>query len=375
MNKIIFCCLILLSQAVLASNGQVFDGINYINPANNYFVKKFRIAVGSIINSIDTPYKGTLRGVPTKLTSDPTIASPYTRLSYRVNKDLALGLAINEPYRVTIKYALNPDNPNLENIENFRSINYHPNFAVKVFDNLWFGAGLNIVDYRVKLNIITPIIISIVPKALTFKGSDVATSYVLGVLYVFNNKTFLDLAFYSKNVAKIRGYTRFGGQQISTRTPTQMVIPKTIIAAVTHNFNNNWLVRGVWSYSYWSDVKNTGIDLINTRLNIPLNYKNTNRFSIIGKYSFSNGYALSLFASQDFTPTNLAQNNLPLEGDIFSSGIIVSKNITQGIRLRGMIGYAFNLEPLSVTQPLFNSFGQVNNRIVISNIQAVYAIN
>lgn len=50
-NKFIIFALMLLNTVSYSSNGQAFDGINYINPANDLFVKKVRI--DAIVYNLD----------------------------------------------------------------------------------------------------------------------------------------------------------------------------------------------------------------------------------------------------------------------------------------------------------------------------------
>jgi long-chain fatty acid transport protein len=367
--------LILLSSNGFASNGQVFDGINYINPANNAFVKKLRISIGTILDNPKIKFKGTINNNSRTAISNPVITSPYTRIIYRVNPKLALGLAVSEPFRAIIKFNVPFRVPGIFDAENIRSVKIEPNVALELVKNLWLGVGLNIIRYKAEINIVKIINQGQSLGVLHFDGKDVAVSYVIGLLYRLNNQYIFDLAFYSKSSANLTGNFSINSPPLPTTVPTLLTIPDTIIGAITHIINKQWLVRFKWAHSFWTDFNGTSFNNANISVPIPLNYHNTNDYTLLVRHKFKNSYALSLFAAKDFTPTNLARTNFALAGDIFSSGLIVSKRTSQNFTVRGMVGYALNIKSVKINQANLNTFGDIKNRIIFSNFQIVYRMD
>ncbi|WP_238583603.1 OmpP1/FadL family transporter [Legionella spiritensis] len=365
-----------LWQHAFCANGQVFDGINYINPANNLFVKKLRVSTGSIIYNPKIPFQGTVNGNPKKATSNPLVVSPYARVIYRLHPKLAFGLAISEPYRVIIDYKLSKDNiPGLYNRENIRTASIHPNLAIQLSKNLWLGAGLNIVRYQLELNLVVPFTISSTPTIFNLQGNDVAWSYALGAIYLFNKNTFLDVAYFSRNTGKITGTSSFKNVSAPTLSQTLLVIPDTLTAALTHRFDEKLMVRLGVMRTFWQEFKYTSISLPNAFIPIPLNYRNTNRFLFLSRYQLSNEYAFSFYATKDFTPTKLGESNFALAGNIFSTGFIASKKITKSFTLRGLFGYGFNTNTVKIDEETFKTFGTIKNKIIFSNFQIIYNLD
>jgi len=55
-HAIFILILLFLNPLCFGSNGQVFDGINYLNPANNLFVKKLRFTLGTVVYNPKIPF-------------------------------------------------------------------------------------------------------------------------------------------------------------------------------------------------------------------------------------------------------------------------------------------------------------------------------
>lgn len=363
----------LLTQTAYSGNGQSFDGINYINPANDLFVDKLRLAAGTLVYNSKIPFNGTVRGNPKDVTSDPIIASPYGRIIYRVNPKFAVGLALSEPFRVVYDFTLtNPDFPGLNDFNNIRSASIHPNVGYKLFENLWLGGGLFYTNYRAHANIVVPFTISPTPLVASFEGSGDAWSYVLGGIFFFKKGTFLDVSYYSRSRSKIWGTSSINDLSAPTLVPTIFQIPNTWDVSITHSLTKKIMIRVGMSRTYWSEFKQSNVYIAGNNVNIPLGYHDTNRFNFLGRYELNDKYAFSIYAVQDFTPTDLGRTNFALAGNIVSTGIIASKQMTKTLTLRGLVGYAFNTSKLLIAEERFQTFGTTKNRILATNIQITY---
>lgn len=376
-NFCLFMVFLLTSHQVFSSNGQAFDGINYINPANNLFVTKIRIALGTVVENPKIKFKGTINNNPKDSVSNPYILSPYGRIIYRVNPDIALGLAVVEPFRAVIKFdLLKHDITGLNDHENIRSFTINPNLAVKIFKHFWFGAGLDITDFRVNDSLVVPFAISPEPTVVGFRGKDVSVGGTIGFIYLFNDATFIDLALFGQNIGQLKGFSSFKGTVIPTRHPSTLQIPDTLLLALTRSFwNEKLLLRvGLW-HTYWKNFKGSSLDLPLDTIIIPQNYMNTNRFIGLARYQLTDTYALGLFAAQDYTPTSSAVTNFALAGDIFSAGFSLTRKINANLNVTALFGYGVNTSSVNINEHRLITFGDIKNRIAFTNLQVTYNLS
>lgn len=375
-----FCLLLaflLTSHQAFSSNGQDFDGINYINPANNLFVNKIRVALGTVVVNPKIKFRGAINNNLKDSLSNPYIVSPYGRIIYRVNPDIALGLAVVEPFRAVIKFDLLKQGiTGLNDDENIRSFTINPNLGIKIFEHFWLGAGLDITNFRVNENIVVPFVISPEPEVVGFRGRDVGISGTIGFIYLFNEATFIDVALFGQNIGQLKGFSSFKGEVIPTRHPSTLQIPDTLLLALTRTFwNEKLLLRaGLW-HTYWKNFKASSLDLPLDTIIIPQNYMNTNRLIGLARYQLTDNYALSVFAAQDYTPTSSAETNFALAGDIFSAGFSLTKKINANLNVTALFGYGFNTSSVNINENRLITFGNIKNRIGFTNLQVTYNLD
>lgn len=373
-NKFIIIALMLVNTLCYSSNGQSFDGINYINPANDLFVKKVRLDAGLVTMQPKIIFNGSIDHIPTHRVSNPVLASPYAGAIFRLNPSAAFGVSVTEPFRTHFHF----DYPNfpLFDDEYIRSFTLHPHFAFKATESLWIGTGLYMTNYQVKQNLVLPENVSTDPRVLVTRVKGVGYSISGGILYFFNKVTFLDLAFFGQNLGQLWGGVKFNNRAFGLINPSLIQTPGTVAMSLTRQFmDKKLMIRLGSSYSLWHSFKGTSISTQPKTFYIPLAYHNTLRYIAFARYQLTKKYAIAGYITQDNTPTHFTRGNFSLSGNIASTGLILSKKLSDSFTISAMAGYGMNTSDVNINEIRIITSGTIKNRILFSNVQLVYNLD
>jgi long-subunit fatty acid transport protein len=373
-SKSIIFALMLLSNVSYSSNGQAFDGINYINPANDLFVKKVRIDAGVITMQPKIIFNGTIDHRPNRLVSDPVIASPYAGVIFRLNPSTAFGVTVNEPFRTSFRFDY-PNSP-LFDAEYIRSFTLHPHFAFKATERLWIGTGVYMTNYNVKQHLVLPKNVTTDPQVLSTQFKGVGYNISGGIVYFFNKVTFLDLALFGQNLGQLWGNAQFNNKNHPLIKPSLIQTPATIAMTLTRQFmDKKLMIRLGASHTLWQNFKATSLSTEPKSFYIPFPYHNTSRYAVLARYQLTEKYAIAGYATKDYTPTPLSRGNFSLSGDILSTGLGLSKRLSNSLTITAMAAYGFNTSAVNINEIKIITSGAVKNRILFSNLEIVYNLD
>lgn len=370
--RLLLIAFLLLSNVTYGSSGQSFDGINYINPANFYFTRTLFVGVGGTLTNSRINFSGTIDDKSLLKKSNTLILSPHGRIIYPVNSKLVFGLAVNEPFKAKTDFDGSGVVAGYNDKESIRSINISPTVGFELFKNLWLGLGLNFQRAYYDAHILIPLDISPTPKQVIFHGQDDIVTWHAGFLIIMSKKLFFNAAYFAPSNFQLRGTVEQDNITFPTRKPTKLVNPGVILSGLTYRINPKWLVKLRYSYSFWSNFNLSGIDLLQSRMAIPLDYRNTNRVSLLGHYQYSSTYAFAGFAAVDYTPSKVAQTGFALSGDVVSVGALISKKLNKHFSASLLGGYAFNISPVKIRENKLNTFGSIKDSALFGSLLLVY---
>ena len=350
-----------------ASVGRIDDASAlYFNPAAITQLPGVQTVVGSAFISPSVKVSGVSNGADfTTSMNDYTQPVPHLYSTYRINDDMAAGLAIFVPFGLKSDFAQNPDvwpgayNNYMTKIQTFEIA---PTFAYRlVHDQPWakqisVAAGLAFLRADVDLRSLLPAMFVAFPdlapyasKPMILKGSTWEYGYNLAVQYEVNDqlsfgavyRSGFNLGFTSAD-AKLGDDPKFGGASGQIKLPDSFAIGVNYSPVVPLNIGFQALWTG-WSRYDWLKIQNpsapemptalaeAGVSLRN--INKPKHWGNVWRYSLGAEYQLNNQVALRAGLVIDKDPVNKDYADFMVPSDdrqIYSIGLgwTINKNVT-----------------------------------------------
>lgn len=209
--------------------------------------------------------------------------APNGTVSYQLNDDVTLGVALNIPFGMITKH--NPSWAGAAHGDTSRvtAVTTTPMVAWKATDKLSIGAGLPIQYVRARLtNRLNPGVSS---TDVTVHGDTVDIGYQLGALYEFTDATRVGVAYRSEINHKIKGrvespYSLITNQDIFAR----LDLPAMLSTGIYHDINDKWAVMAEYQRVFWSSFDTLDIVGDSFYSRTYENWDDTNFFSVGASY-------------------------------------------------------------------------------------------
>jgi len=290
---------------------------------------------------------------------------------HELTERLVLGVGVNEPFGVHSSYESRWQGRYQALDSEIRTVNINPSLAIRIKDELSFGAGLNVqyldakltnaIDFgSVCLGTLGPsvcVLQGLLPQQvdghIKLQGDSIAVGYNLGILYAPDMNTRMGANYRSgihHDIAGDADYTvpsaalplTQGGQFVDTRMHTSVNLPDTVSFGLYHRFDTRWAVTADALWTHWSLVKSLTVKFSSAQPDTvqPLDWQDTWRVAVGVNYDFAPATTLRLGVAYDETPIPSAQRRIPRipDSDRVWLAVGVSLSPIKSITMHG--GYA-----------------------------------
>ncbi len=255
----------------------------------------------------------TVGGVGTSVDIGRNAIVPADYYSYRLSKDMVVGLGINAPFGLGTEV----DNPNWAGQFHHRSskmvtYNFNPTLAYQLHPGLWVGVGLQIeyMSLRLKqaaspLNLNTAVL----------KGDDIGVGVTAGVMWQVHKGTTLGLGWRSSVEHSIGDGDFFvnGSGAPKTAISTSVSTPDIVTASFRHALHDNMRLLGTVEWTNWSKfgvipvtINATGATLAN----LDFQWHDGWLFALGGEYDWSDRLTLRAGAAYELSPIQNATERI-----------------------------------------------------------------
>ena len=230
--------------------------------------------------------------------------------AHKYSSKLKFGVSLTSPYGGSLTY----DNGwvGRYNVQNafFYTINVNPSLALQVNDWLAVGAGVAVEYMNLQQTTALPIIRD-VDGQINVKVSDVAPGVNFGVLITPCKATTIGIAYRSQITHDMSGNITFLRISDKPRTSTKMVMPQNVIVSWAQDLTSKFTLLSELGWADWSAMQNTTLNVANYSVVTPLNWNDTYRVGLAGKYKVTPDLVLQAGVSFDSSPTS-ASKRLPV---------------------------------------------------------------
>jgi len=223
---------------------------------------------------------------------------------------LKLGVALTSPYGGSLTY--DDGWVGRYNVQNafFYTINLNPSLALQVNKWLAVGAGVSVEYMSLQQTTALPLI-PLVDGQINVKVTDYAPGANFGVMLTPSKATTVGIAYRSQITHDMHGNITFLRITDQPNTSTKMVMPQNVIASWTQDLSDRFTLLTELGWSNWSSMKNTTLNVAGYSVVTPLNWNDTYRVGLGGKFKVTPAFVLQAGASYDSSPTSTA-NRLPV---------------------------------------------------------------
>lgn len=333
-----------------------------------------------------------------------TTLIPNVYAVHELTERFVLGLGINAPFGVHSRYDSGWQGRYQALDSEIRTVNINPSLAVRINNELSFGAGFNVqyldakltnaIDFgSLCLGMLGPS--ACVPQGLLpqqadgrirLEGDSVGVGYNLGILYVPDPDTRMGVSYRSRihhNIAGDADYTvpitalplTQGGRFVDTRMHAPVSLPDTVSFGLYHRFDPRWAVMADALWTHWSLIKSLTVRFSSAQPDSvqPLEWQDTSRFAVGVSYDFAPGTTFRLGIAYDQTPIPNAQHRIPRIPDSDRVWLTTGVSFSPFESLTVHSGYAhifFQDAPIKTVGPTGNLLvGRSSNQIDIVGLQ------
>jgi long-chain fatty acid transport protein len=251
---------------------------------------------------------------------DAAIGSTYALWS--VSKDLKFGMAVTAPYGLRSDYPKDWLGRYYANHSAVTNINFNPNVAYRVNQNLSIGAGLSVdwIDAKLSSQFNQTAACAVSPTCpyrsavllgaklpdgqLGFKGDDIGVGFNVGALWEFSPQTRLGITYRSQIQHTLTGNDWTDGALTAAyaasiapngRVKADFATPATATLSLYHEIDAQWSVMADVQWTGWSSfhtLKVTGAQTGKTLTETIENWRDTWFVSLGANYKFMPGHTL-----------------------------------------------------------------------------------
>lgn len=229
----------------------------FFNPAGLVQLPGFRVMGGFSIFVPRVEIVTHSGGMDTRTLMDSQVsAAPHFFASYQLADRVWLGLGINSPFGLGIRYSDTwPGNVNTVKAT-IQTLNVNPTIAVKITDYLAAGAGLDVMYFNFKLERLLPLPF-LGPQNLQLKGDTWGLGFNLGLHLKPHDGISLGVSYRSQVKQHIEGPARFQSfNALDTRASGSIILPDMIFAGIMLRPLEKLSVEAGFIWTHWSLFKN-----------------------------------------------------------------------------------------------------------------------
>jgi len=326
-----FICTTILSNSALAGAYQLYElgtpvigtaavgqavandaSTAFLNPAGMGFLPDTQFMLGSQIIMPYTNFsKNSLNTISGDNGGNAGLLTPGMDIyySYNLSPCLKLGLSVASPYGGALNYDDGWTGRYVVQDAMFYTININPSIGYRVNQWLAVGAGASI-EYMNLTQTTAFAIEHLVDGQIDVKTDNYAPGFNLGVMFAPYASTKIGIAYRSKINHDLHGQLTFLRIDRAPNTSLNMVSPQNIIASASHDFSDRFTLLAEAGWSNWSSMKNTTLNVGDRSVITPLNWKNTYRAGLGGRFNATPALTLQAGVSYDSSPTT-TENRLP----------------------------------------------------------------
>ncbi|PKO39184.1 MAG: long-chain fatty acid transporter [Betaproteobacteria bacterium HGW-Betaproteobacteria-6] len=311
-------------SAAVADNASTI----FFNPAGMTQLQDREVSAGLAI--IDTQYQFTNTSSSTGVLSGNSDGGatgfvPNAYLSWRLSKDIYVGLGIGAPFGLMSKY----DNPwygAAQSVKfDIQTININPSIAWRANEWLSIGGGVNYQQLKAEYEralTVTSTAAAATTATLNLDGS--AWGWNVGALFTITPATKLGLSYrstteydldgdfeFSGPLAQISGAPLFGAT-VNRSAKASITLPDTWILSATHKLNDRVELLGDVSWTGWSSIpkvdvinaQTTGLGAVdgNIAQTLDTDFRDTWRVAFGANYQLNDAWKLKAGIAYDQTP-------------------------------------------------------------------------
>lgn len=312
-----------VGQAALAEDAST----SYFNPAGMAQLPNSQYMIGS---QLLLPYINFSQSTRTTIAGNnggnagslaPGVNLYYV---YSYSPQLKLGVSFTTPYAGMLTY--NDGWTGRFNVQNLQlyALNLNPAIAYQV--NNWVAVGLGAsVEYAYLQQTVALPLLPLVDGQVNIKVDSVAPGFNLGVLLTPTSTTKVGVTYRSRITHHLHGNLTFLRIGVTPNASTVMVMPQNAIASVTQDLSNRFSVLGELGWAAWSSMKNTVVNVAGFSVTTPMNWHDTYRLGLGGRYKATPALLFQAGASYDSSPTSSSRRvpDLPMDRQVrLAAGLI-----------------------------------------------------
>jgi len=216
------------------------------------------------------------RATSNQLQSRVSLA-PHLFASYQVGDRVWLGLGLNSPFGLGIEYKANwPGSINIIQAT-IQTLNLNPTIAVKVWDCLSVGAGLDIMYFSLNLKRTLPLPL-LGPQEMDLQGGSWGLGFNLGLLFKPLNYLAVGVSYRSQVRQQVEGKARFHPfGAFDSDASGSIILPDMIFAGIMVRPLQQLSLEGSIIWTHWDLFKRLDIKFSNAlcTLSEPKQWHNT----------------------------------------------------------------------------------------------------
>ncbi len=234
-----------------------------------------------------------------------TTLVPNIYYASEINDKLAWGLSLTVPFGSSTDADRGDRSQYVSLGADVSAINISPTISYEVVNNLTFAAGLQIQKFDVELSRAIPVgarfgRFSANDPVLTIEGDDTAIGYTLGATYKIGG-TSLGLGYRSSIDHDLEGRISAPALGVNASIDVELETPSLITFGIKQQLSDKLSLGFTFERADWSTVGTllvrssvTGgvVTLGGNPVAVPLNYVDTNFYSIGGEYKYSSSMTL-----------------------------------------------------------------------------------
>ena len=228
---------------------------------------------------------------------------PSTYLSYKVNEDIFLGLAINAPFGLGTKPDTNWAGQFYSRSSNALSVNANPLVGYKINEKVSVAVGLQVQYFDVSLKSATPLPGN--PSA-ELEGDDIGFGATAGVTFKPIDGTELGVGYRSAISHKLDGDFNLPALAGGPRPITaKLILPESVTFSFKQRVNEAFRVLGTVEWTNWSRLGSPKVINSNTgalERTLHFNYDDGWFFALGGEYDYNEDLTLRAGLAYEISP-------------------------------------------------------------------------
>jgi long-chain fatty acid transport protein len=313
-------------SAAVAENASTI----FYNPAGMTQLKDVEVSTG--VAMISASYQFNNNGSSTGVLSGNADGGtdgyvPNAYLSWRVAKDISVGLGIGAPFGLMTEYN-NPWSGAAQSLKfQIKTINVNPSVAWRANDWLSIGGGVSYQTIDAEYVRAVAIMSTPYPFAsttATLKLNDTAWGWNAGALFTLSPATKIGVSYRSTVKYDVTGNVALSGPMAATLAgaggasdvKASVKLPDTFILSATQKLGDQWELLGDISWTGWSSIPK--IDIIRTSgalsgqlaQRLDTEFRDTWRVAAGANYQLNDAWKLKLGLAYDQTPVKGATTRL-----------------------------------------------------------------